>query len=306
MNNLQVNGNPQSLSDQTLYQLCRTYGARALEWRRKFTGLLPEVFRRKLYEKKGFDSIFVFAKKLAGLSEEQVRLVLNLEKRFENVPALRTLLVNGEVSVNKLARVVAIANPENQEFLAEQVRILSKGAVETLVRDEKWARADGMKGEFAKSQNGLFEPEIDYKSLPGQTLEITIEVHQKLFELQQKGLDLNQLLLEFLKKREEEIAQRKEKISEEVLRKEEENAQKKSRPHVPVAVKKILHDEHGTKCSIKNCQKRAETIHHTQRFALSGSHDPHYLAPLCKEHHEIAHAVDVKCQKVKGRWVASS
>ncbi len=311
--------NLQSLSDQTLYQLCRTYGARALEWRRKFTGLLPEVFRRKLYEKKGFDSIFVFAKKLAGLSEEQVRLVLNLEKRFENVPALRALLVNGEVSVNKLARVVAIANPENQKFLAEQVRILSKGAVETLVRDEKWACADGVGGELGKNQDGLFEPKTDYKSLPGQTLEITIEVHQKLFELQQKGLDLNQLLLEFLKKREEEIAERKERITEEVLRKEEkkalieeevlqsspQKARKKSRPYIIKAVRQILHDEHGTKCSIKNCQKLAETIHHTQRFALSGSHDPHYLAPLCKEHHEIAHACDVKCQEVKKRWVGA-
>ncbi len=360
--------NPQSLSDENLYQLCRTYGARALEWRRKFTGLLPEVFKRKLYEKKGFDSVFVFAKKLAGLSEEQVRLVLNLEKRFENVPALQTLLVNGEVSVNKLARVAAIANPENQEFLAEQVQILSKGAVETLVRDEKWARENcggivggasadlfgnfgDLSGLRGKNSNGLLEPEngakfvrahksaqsisaassdeknkVVWNGWMSQAVNLSPEVHKKLLELQQKGLDLNQILLEFLKKREEEIAQRKEKIAEKVLQKEEEKAQKKAqieeeilksspkgelkggvvvqpRPHIPVAVKKILHDEHGTKCSIKNCQKLAETIHHTQRFALSGSHDPHYLAPLCKEHHEIAHAVDVRCHEVKKRWV---
>ncbi|MBI5754420.1 hypothetical protein HZA40_04730, partial [Candidatus Peregrinibacteria bacterium] len=62
------------LTDQNLYELCKTYGTRALEWRRKFIGLLPEVNKRKLYQKKGFGSIFEFAKKLAGLSEEQVRL----------------------------------------------------------------------------------------------------------------------------------------------------------------------------------------------------------------------------------------
>lgn len=79
-------------------------------WRQKFLGLLPEVYKRRLYEKKGFGSIFEFAKKLAGVSEEQVRLVLNLEKRFEDKPILKALLVEGTVSVNKLARIVSIAN----------------------------------------------------------------------------------------------------------------------------------------------------------------------------------------------------
>jgi hypothetical protein len=313
--------NPQSLSDENLYTLCKTYGARALEWRRKFIGLLPEVFKRKLYEKKGFGSVFEFAKKLAGLSENQVRRVLNLEEKFENVPVLRNLLVNGEVSVNKLARVASIANSENQEFLAERVRILSQGAVETMVRDEKFA--EKMSSEMSdlfgneghrKNQNGLFEPETGGESVRAHTftgrLNLSFEVQKKLLELQEKGLDLDQLLLEFLKKREEGIAQKKEKISEKVLQKEEKRSREavvmsklQSRPCVPQSVRKILHEEHGTKCSIRNCQKSATTIHHTQRFSLSGSHDPHYLAPLCKGHHELAHAIDVRCQEIKNLLV---
>jgi hypothetical protein len=71
-----------SNEDQKIYELCKKYGADALEARRKFAGLLPEVFRRRIYEKKGFNSIFEFAAKLAGMSQDQVRLVLNLEKKF--------------------------------------------------------------------------------------------------------------------------------------------------------------------------------------------------------------------------------
>lgn len=321
--------NLQSISDQNLYSLCKTYGARALEWRQKFIGLLPEVNRRKLYEKKGFESIFVFAKKLAGLSEKQVRRVLNLEEKFENVPVLRELLVNGEVSVNKLARVASIATVGNQEFLAERVRILSQGAVETMVRDERWmienAEKCGANPKVVKNENGLFKPEVDVESVRAHTfgqLNLSSEVQQKLLELQQKGLDLDQLLLEFLKKREEEIAHKKEQITEEVLRKEEEKVmgikvqqnQNDVRMavnvpdalpsrYIPRAVRKIIQEEHGTKCSIKNCQNPAKTIHHTQRFSLSRSHDPHYLAPLCKEHHALAHAVDVRCQEIKNRLV---
>jgi hypothetical protein len=307
--------NNQNLSDQNLYQLCKTYGARALEWRRKFIGLLPEVNRRRLYEKKGFGSIFVFAYKLAGLSEDQVRLALNLERRFEGMPELRGLLVNGEVSVNKLTRVASIANAENEKFLAGQVRILSNAAVETLVRDGKWVDDMGA----GENQNGLFEPENRLENLHVQTLKnqcgrlnLSLEVQQKLFELQQKGFDVSQMILGFLKKREEGIAKKKEEISKKVLQREEKKSQRvdevqefslesvvtQSR-YISQPVKGILKEEYGTKCSIRNCEQRATTIHHTQRFSLARSHDPHYLAPLCKEHHEIAHACDMRYQEVK-------
>lgn len=76
------------MTDQELYNLCRKYGEMTLSAKRKFAGLLPEVLRRKLYEKKGFSSIFEFAARLAGMSREQVQLVLNLEKKFENKPLL--------------------------------------------------------------------------------------------------------------------------------------------------------------------------------------------------------------------------
>ena len=205
------------MTDEKLFELCKIYGRQALIWRQKFIGLLPEVFKRRLFEKKGFGSIFEFAKKLAGLSEEQVRLTLNLEKKFEKLPELKSLLVNGEVSVNKLARVVSIANGENQRFLAENVRNLSKSAVETLVRDAKFESEEMMADGEDLSGNGLFEPQNESKSLRAQTFEetnlegnnslkLSTEIQEKLIELQEKGIDVNQLLQEFLKQREACIA----------------------------------------------------------------------------------------------------
>ncbi len=126
-----------ALSDDRLFELCREFGAQALEARRKFLGLLPEVNMRRLYERRGFSSIFEFAAKLAGVSEEQVRNVLNLERKFESMPALQSMLVDGEVSVNKLVRVASIATAENQEMLAEKVRVLPNRALEVFVSDVK-------------------------------------------------------------------------------------------------------------------------------------------------------------------------
>lgn len=272
------------LADENLFRLCKVYGRRTLAWRAKFIGLLPEVFKRKVYEKKGFDSIFEFAKKLAGLSEEQVRLTLNLEKKFEKLPELKNLLVNGEVSVNKLARVAAIASQENEQFWVENLKNLSKSAVETLVRDEK--------------QNGLVEAKSGAKSLPGQTkkLELSGEVEGKLLDLQQKGINVNQLLLEFLQKRELEIAQKKEQVSQEILKKE---AKKEPGRNIPAEAKKIIYEEFGTKCAVKNCKRQSANLHHTLAFSINRSHDPRFMVPLCKEHHELEHAVNWQYKKIR-------
>ena len=333
------------ISDENLYNICKTYGGNARIWRQRFAGLLPEVFKRKLYEKKGFISIFEFAKKLAGMSEEQVRLVLNLEKRFERTPALKSLLIDGKVSINKLSRIVSIAKPENEIFLVNQVQMLSKSAVETLVRDEKFAEKNSenfgaITMDFEK-QNGLWESFFGTKVLPEQmrfdtkntksneakndtkmtskTLNLSEEVEQELLELQQKGIDINTLLKEFLQKREEEIAQKKEEISREISEREMKKEQEKQAEnptrnpqinnvkipitspsrHTPISIKRILYAERGTKCSIKTCKKPSEQIHHIRRFSAIRSNDPRYLAPLCKEHHELAHSADIAYQEIR-------
>ena len=272
------------MSDNELFNLAKRFGGNALLWRRKFVGLLPEIHKRRLWEKKNFGSVFEFAKKLAGLSEDQVRRVLNLERRFENFPNLKDALVNGEVSVNKLVRIVSIASCENEEELAHRVKILSKNAVETLVRDEK-----------NKNQNGLFKPKNEVKSVPEHNrngvsdvdeLGLTKEVAARLWNLKSKGLDLNELLTEMLDKREMEIKTEKEKIAK--------GLGKGNSRYVPVNVRKVLEKEYGGKCSIDGCYKRAEVLHHTQTFALSKKHDPRFLAPLCKAHHELAHMINLK------------
>lgn len=302
------------ITDDKLYYLCRRYGATARLWRQKFVGLLPEVNRRRLYERKGFSSIFEFAYKLCGLSEDQVRLTLNLGKRFDDKPILKAMLEDGEASINKLTRVASIATPENEEELAAKIRVLSVSALSTLVRDEKYARTCGSKstGIFGGA-DGLRKPLSEAKNLHVQTahlhpsrlpvgrqgreddssFRIADDVQAELNELHSKGIDVNALLREMLEKRREEIADKKARIVAEIQATHDCGVSADSR-YIPARIKKLLHEEFGEKCSISTCKKPAEIIHHTQRFSLSQNHDPRFLAPLCKEHHAIAHSVDLK------------
>lgn len=262
-------------------------------------GLLPEVYCRRLFERKGFSSIFEFAAKLAGVSEEQVRLVLNLDKRFRDKPVLREMLIKGEASVHKLARIVSISTVENQGEISRLVKCLPQKSLEILVRD-------------TKNEDGFMEPQNEYKSLRAQTppqaeklhtfltaisehsLGLSVEVIGRLWELKHKGFDLNRLILDLLAKREAFIAAEKEKWAEdEFLRVRTNNSR-----HIPVPVIKILKEEYGDKCSIPGCRKIAEQFHHTRRFMLSRSHHPRYLAPLCYGHHRLAHWADLEATNV--------
>lgn len=274
------------LRDEQLLSLCLKFGARALKWRRRFTGLLPEVQRRRLYEKKGFNSIFEFAYKLAGLSEKQVRVVLNLKDRFEDKPVLKGLLESGEVSVNKLARVASIATVENEEELADKVRILPQAALETMARDCR----------ISQERNDLNKPLFGDESLRAQTLdfEISDEVVRELNQLNSLGHDPNKIILELLQKRKEDIAKKKEEIAKEAIERREAKIQPKTSRYISVKVLAVLKEEYGNKCSIPNCHKPSQENHHSQRLSLAGIHDPRYMAPMCKEHHQIAHMIDQK------------
>ena len=317
-------------SDRKLLALCREAGRQTLYWRRKFIGYLPEVYRRGLFEKKGCSSIFEFGKKMAGLSEAQIRLALNLDRRFKDKPALRAALVDGEVSINKLTRVASIATQENDRTLAETAKALSNRSLEVFVRDVR--RAEVLRdevgqrclgGECAKinNKNGLFALKNEVESLHVQNAEaqrrrvwregrengtglkfqLDAEITKLLNSLHNKGINVNKILMKLLEKREEEIEVEKEKVGKEMQEREsrrETEGQEPSR-YVSVQVKNVLQREFGTKCAVPNCQCESEHTHHVLPFSVVGSHDPRFMLPLCRAHHDIVHSVDAKYRERK-------
>lgn len=265
------------LSDTILLQRAEYFGRQTKLWRQKFLGLLPEINNRELFRQKGFDSIFTFAFMLGGVSESQVRSVLRLEKKFVATPILHALLIEGEVSHHKLDRIASIAKPNNEIFLANQVQLLSQRSLDTLVKDEKHDTL-GLCAQTSISQ---------------QNLTLAEDVEQELIQMQQKGIDIDVELRAFLQHRKEEIRAAKEVMTE--------SPEKRISRYIPKKTREALHKEYGTKCAKDGCSKPSENMHHIARYSLTHSHNPLYLAPLCRAHHEIAHAIDITVQKKKWR-----
>ena len=324
-----IMNNLQKLSDRQLYSICKKWGAAVLEARRKFAGLLPEVQRREIaarekggswLKKRGFFGMYDFAARLAGMSQKQVDEVIRQDKRFKDKPMLRAALVNGEVSVNKLARVVSIATVENQREILGKVEALSKAALDVFMKDYKRENEkldgliepkDGQIGLYGQNENaniglteGITKTELEHS---GQAKPIMLPVNldediaKELLEMQSKNIDVNGLLREFLRERKEKIEKEKQEAAEKQMQERDDRAiiGFPAKRYVPVEVRKIIHEEFGDKCSAAGCGKPAENLHHEKGFAKDQCHDPRYLKPMCKGHHELAHAENLKVQKYR-------
>jgi len=285
--------NFEKMSDKELYAQCKKWGLQALEAKHKFEGLLPEVNRRRLYERRGFETIYDFARIIGGLSRDQVNRVFSVCRKLEDKPVLQKMLIEGQVSVNKLCRVTAIATRENQAQIAEVVTKLSQKALEIKVREIKQQTAHPQADMF-ENENSCTKPCKDVRAhSPNLNKDIKLmrilseEMKDKLLEIAEKGHDLNQILLELLEKRESAINQKIQELSQKQAVKEAESTP--TRP-IPTAIQKTINEIFGTKCSAPNCHKPAEHIHHERPFAKYKSHDPQILKPLCKGHHELWHA----------------
>lgn len=115
-------------------------------------------------------------------------------------------------------------------------------------------------------------------------LNLSPQIRERLLAMQNKGIDLNKVLEELLDQREKKIQQEKITLQ----------ADKEHSRYIPVKIQRVLKQEYGSKCAHSNCTNVSVNIHHQIRFALDPRHNPMYLLPLCKLHHEIAHVVDQK------------
>ncbi|MFA6550557.1 MAG: hypothetical protein WCT36_04355, partial [Candidatus Gracilibacteria bacterium] len=66
--------------------------------------------------------------------------------------------------------------------------------------------------------------------------------------------------------------------------------QENAKRYVPAKIEKYVLAKTNNTCAFPGCTKEYKYLHHTWRFALTKTHDPDSLIPLCKAHERLAHA----------------
>jgi hypothetical protein len=257
------------MTDKELFELCNEYGKNARIWQRKFVALLPEVCKRRLYKKHGCYSIHEFAAKLGGVSHKTVDEVLRLHKRIEHVPKLQKQIeTQGWAKVRTVSSLVGKIKEENLVEMVKNLpkKSLEKGVQELKVEMAKKSQNSALPGErFRTRMSFNLDPETEFRLR---------KLQQKLEKEKKQTVSFNEVIKTMLDAIEEKTLEpRKNKIKTKTI-----SAYQRY---------KLDQKYHG-KCGFPQCNEPAINIHHPERYSLKKTHNK--LVPLCKCHHDLAHA----------------
>jgi len=285
------------MTDKQIYKLCCEYGSMSLTGRRKFVALLPEVFKRRIYRKFGFCSIYEFGAKLCGLSNNIVDEALRLGEKFKDMPELLNLM--DEVGLSKLRTIAGIADKSTASVWANRVRKMSRKALETLIRDIKRENSQKIPGDgnWKNSTLEILQPQVqtfDFESAPELSKTPNMSTPRERFSMDLDLKTITQLKLikqKFEKETGEKLCWNEVvKMAAEVLLTEapvREYKQRKSNSR-PIPAKKRR--EMPRICTAPGCNEPAEEIHHKKPWSIFKNHEE--LEAFCKAHHELAHQSD--------------
>lgn len=276
--------NFKKMQDRELYNFYRKTGAESLKCQRRLVAALPEIFKRKLYRKYKFASIYEFAAKLSGLSHRVVDDALYVAKKTYGKPELqRQIMKHG---LNKVRVVMNTATPETDHEWAEKVKTMTKSELETHVRDirkitpgsknDKDTNNDSPQGTV---QNTLFndipEPlKVDYMSnyilFKANLDPNTIKKLEIIKTKMGKGTTWNDVFNKLAVP-----------ASPKIKRKYKQRAHKSR----SLPAKKRC--EMPEICEVPGCNKPATEIHHVDRWAITKNNKN--VKSLCREHHKLTH-----------------
>ncbi|MEK7672290.1 MAG: hypothetical protein AAB373_00250 [Patescibacteria group bacterium] len=244
---------------------------------RKCVLLLPEIEKQQIWKKKGFENIYDYARQLAGMSQHTVNEALWVLKKIEDKPEL--LKVVEEKGLNAVRPVASIVNEENASFWAEKASQMSNHTLRTYVK------------EINKESKRLETWDVpEFQSVKATiTMELDPEIADQLNKLKGSG-DFNTLMKEFLELRKQKLESTKPEAVEATSR------------HLPVKIERhVLHKTNGT-CAFPGCNKPSEILHHTDRFAMYGVHDPEKIVALCEAHERLAHLGLIENENLEPRF----
>ena len=255
-------------SEKILHEKFVLYGANAREWTRKCALLLPEIERREIWKKRGFGSIYEYAAKLAGMSRDAVDGALWTLQKTENKPELRKAIE--EKGITSVRLIANLATQETDKFWAEKVREMSSYTLAAYAK------------EFRKSKNhACFETEIlSIKQTQNISMELELGVAEQLQKLKGQS-EWSNLMKKLLQAYQAQVEAEKP-LPEEIPEKA------KSR-YIPAKIKSYALAKTNGACAFPSCYKPYEILHHTDGFALTHSHNPDKLVPLCRAHERLAH-----------------
>lgn len=295
-------------SDKILHQKFVQLGNQRHRLTKEICALLPDIYKKEIYKKEGYATIYEYAGKIAGLSKFVVEKVLRIEKHLEGKIYLKQAIKTQ--GIHKVGLVAKLATPETDKFFAGIVENSSKEALLEFAREvrEKQGLCDTREDKtksLCHAVQSKINIELDeemrflflkLKKKLGENLSNKEAMRRILLKLtdqecqQNKNMQTSQQAFQKVKnfpgkkianlEKDDEINKQENTVSE-------NQPSKSAGRYIPAEKKRELLKRNNGKCEYPNCSNPAEIFHHSDRFAVSKSHDS--VSGMCKVHHEFAH-----------------
>lgn len=239
--------------DKIIHDQFSQYGRNAKEWMHKCVLMLPKIEKNRIWEKKGFDSIYEYAAKLSGMSRYKVTDSLRVLRNLKDKPEI--MKVAKKKGLNAVRPVATIASQKTDKFWAEKSQKMSKHTLETFVKDFK---TESGPGTTLSPKNSTHKIKVE--------MELDEDLYKVLSNLKGDG-DWNDAIKKLLKPKPIKTKSRK----------------------APQKIQTFIQRRSKNLCEHPTCHKPAAQLHHTEPFAIHKEHDPDKILHLCKSHHKIIH-----------------
>jgi hypothetical protein len=258
---------------------------------------LREVERRRLFSKYNMSSLFDYAIKRLGYSEDQAARRISAMRLLRDLPAIEQKVVTGALTLTHLSKAQTLFRQEKKaSFIRsndEKIGVLEKLENSSKVQTEKTLKSES----FITQSHGLrFEIESRSKIELSHFDKSLQEKLKRLMEIKRtSATDLHSLIEEMadlalkkwdpVKKAERSIARAESKPLPKAAAHDSPvpapvrvNAKTRS---IPSAIRHAVYFRDGGKC--RNCRSaHAVEIDHIVPFSKGGSHDLYNLRLLCR------------------------
>jgi hypothetical protein len=269
---------------------------------------LGEADQRRLYAREAAPSMFAYCTEALHFSEAEAYLRITAARAAREHPLLLEMLRDGRLHLSGIAKLAPHLTAENRESLLTRAAHRSKRQIEELIAslaprpdvpavvrklpEAKAAslelRPDGV--PVPRSQPPVVEPLAPARYKVQFTA--SAELQKKLARLQamMPGSDLatvveaavTDTLARLEAKRQAKVAAPRKTLAETAIA-------PVSR-HVPAAVRRVVHERDGGRCTYRDARGRRCSgtvrleLHHRHPFGYGGDHSPRNLALLCRAH----------------------
>ncbi|MEZ4750613.1 MAG: HNH endonuclease signature motif containing protein [Bdellovibrionota bacterium] len=282
--------------------------------------LIQQIDTQKLFRDLGYSSLFTYLVSALRLSESQAFNFINVARKATEVPALKTQILSGALSVSKARKIVPVLTTANQQEWIPKAIALPQKEIERQVAD---------------TQPSLKIPERLSPKTAGRTelrCGLSVEVEAKLKRAQdllstrkRRGVSLEETLeevLEYYLRKKDPVRKARGKqlrrserqtatntrtpipkrstaaplieLSKPVARQVNEPRPRRTR-YLPAPVRQTVNARDEGRCRYrepdgKRCRHtRWVEIHHLHEFSRGGPHEAPNLITLCHAHHGFVH-----------------